>query len=76
VLPILAGAGPFLADGGILVVEVGTSGEALERRLPEVPFLWLELEHGGTGVFLLTQAQVLEYQHAFIQQSTSQRNVR
>lgn len=76
VIPILADAGRFLSEGGVLVAEVGNSRAALERRFPRVPFVWLELERGGTGVFLLTQADLLEYQHAFAAGSTRGRNVR
>lgn len=59
-LKILRDAGRFLALEGALICEVGESEERLQRLLPDVPFLWLEFEHGGSGVFVLTRQQLME----------------
>lgn len=63
-LRILAQAPDYLAEGGILVCEVGESEERLAAALPSVPFLWLEFAHGGSGVFLLGRAELEEAQSA------------
>ena len=62
---MLAQAADYLSDDGILVVEVGNSAAAVETAWPQVPFMWLEFEHGGSGVFLLTAAQLNEHKSAF-----------
>lgn len=58
---ILAEARQHLTDDGILIVETGNSWEALERAYPEVPFTWIEFEHGGHGVFIISAAELDQY---------------
>ena len=44
-----------MAGGGLLVVEVGNSGRALDEAFPELPLTWVELERGGHGVFVISK---------------------
>ena len=61
VLPLLAQAAEWLTPDGVLVVEVGASAGALEALLPDVPFIWVDFEHGGDGVFILRRQDLLAH---------------
>lgn len=50
---MLAQARAHLTDNGVLIVEVGNSERHLIDAYPELPFVWLEFERGGHGVFAL-----------------------
>lgn len=65
VLRILAEAGNYLSEQGILVIEVGSSAQTLQDAFPDVPFYWLDFDRGGDGVFLLTAEQVNQYHQLF-----------
>ncbi len=56
-----------LSAQGILIVEVGSSAQTLQQLFPDIPFYWLDFEHGGDGIFLLTAEQVQQYHQQFKQ---------
>lgn len=58
---ILRDAADHLTVNGVLIAEVGASDLALEEAFPDVPFFWFDFEHGGSGVFMLTRDQLLQY---------------
>jgi ribosomal protein L3 glutamine methyltransferase len=55
---ILREAVRHLRPRGLLIVEVGNTENAVRRAWPQLPFVWLEFERGGGGVFLLTREQL------------------
>lgn len=60
---ILREAPDYLTDDGLLVVEVGNSEIHLMNSLPELPLVWVELENGGNGVFVITAAELRASRH-------------
>lgn len=62
---ILRQAEEYLTPNGILVAEVGNSADALMHRYPDIPFLWLDFERGGEGVFLFTAEELKKYCELF-----------
>ncbi|QZN94477.1 50S ribosomal protein L3 N(5)-glutamine methyltransferase [Symbiopectobacterium purcellii] len=57
---ILACAPDYLNEQGVLICEVGNSMVHLMDQYPDIPFTWLEFEHGGDGVFMLTRDQLVD----------------
>ncbi|MFT5708936.1 MAG: ribosomal protein L3 glutamine methyltransferase [Oceanospirillaceae bacterium] len=62
---ILEQACDYLTDDGLLVVEVGNSEVHLMEQYPQVPFIWVELEAGGNGVFAISAADLKQYRELF-----------
>ena len=60
VLKILRQAPGFLDEDGVLICEVGESEERLQETLRDLPFVWLEFEHGGGGVFTIGREELLQ----------------
>lgn len=58
---ILREAINYLTDQGVLIMEVGNSASALIAQFPQLPFTWLQFEHGGEGVCLLTKDDLLKF---------------
>ena len=50
---ILQEAANYLADEGMLIVEIGHNRAALEEIFPQTPFTWLETSAGDGFVFML-----------------------
>lgn len=61
---LLRDATRVLSDNGLLILEVGESVEALERRLPKVPFTWIDLPSGGAGVAAVSAQELRDWSAA------------
>ncbi len=58
---ILCEAAEHLTDNGLLFVEVGNSMIHMDALYPGAPFIWLEFEQGGLGVFVISKQQLVDY---------------
>ncbi len=65
VVQILLDSPAHLEENGVLICEVGNSAEALEQIFPEVPWIWIEFEHGGHGVFVIDRDMLQAYHSQF-----------
>jgi ribosomal protein L3 glutamine methyltransferase len=61
---ILREAAQYLAKDGVFVMEVGYSQFNLEAAFPGIQFNWVEFEHGGDGVFVMTYQELMDIQPA------------
>lgn len=61
---LLRDAARVLSDDGLLILEVGESVEAMESRLPRVPFTWIDLPEGGTGVAAVSAQELRDWSAA------------
>lgn len=57
-LRILDQAAAFLNPEGMLFLETGATWPLLAEARPDLPFLWLEFEHGGEGICALRREQL------------------
>ena len=65
-LQVLRAAASLLTGEGLLVLEVGETAETLEDRLPRVPFTWVDLPQGGSGVAVIRAQELRDWRAAGI----------
>lgn len=52
---LLRGAVDHLEPAGVLIGEVGGSARTLDQTFLDLAFIWVELERGGDGIFVLSR---------------------
>ena len=58
---MIARAGNYLTEQGVMFVEVGNSLVHMESRFPGLDIEWVELAQGGHGIFAVTKAALDSY---------------
>ncbi len=58
---MLKQAPDYLNEGGWLLVEVGNSMVHMETRFPGLNVEWQAFEHGGSGIFAVSKAELENY---------------
>ena len=61
---ILAQAGEFLSEHGVIFIEVGNSQAALERKYEFLALAWIDFEFGGGGVCCIEAKDLKQQQTA------------
>jgi ribosomal protein L3 glutamine methyltransferase len=61
---ILAEAGDYLDDDGVIFIEVGNSAAALQQKYEFLPLVWIEFEFGGGGVCCINARDLLRQRDA------------
>ncbi|MBW8190422.1 50S ribosomal protein L3 N(5)-glutamine methyltransferase [Neiella marina] len=62
---MLREAPDHLTDNGLLICEVGNSQVHMAHAFPDVPFIWLELQNGGHGIFAIDRNALLTHASVF-----------
>lgn len=61
IVRILTDAAKYLKPQGLLIIEMGNSAYEVTKKYPQLPFVWLDFEHGESEVFLITREQLINH---------------
>ena len=61
---MLVSAAQYLAPQGAIVIEVGNSQAAMQRKYEFLPMAWIDFEMGGAGVCCIQAADLRQHQAA------------
>ena len=58
---LLQGAPDWLSQDGVLIGEIGASTAEFDSRFADLPAHWPEFEFGGSGVFIIERAALVDW---------------